>query len=342
MASLLAAAFLVLWWFTDALVAPDERTLLVLRAWRLLMVGTALFSAGVVTLLLRGRRDPRPFLVGACLFACATSFGLFSTVAGPATPWIHAAPTVPLATLGLLVRPLPRVLAVNGLIAACLLGYYGVSPARLGDPFTLNTLIMVATSAVFCTALGHLLYRLGERDFHQRQELLRLATADSLTEVLNRRAFLSAGARELRRARRSGARLSVLMVDLDHFKAINDRFGHAAGDAVLRESARRLRAQLRDHDLIGRIGGEEFAVALPETDLDRALRVAERLRRCLAEAAVEVDGEPIAVTASLGTAEVDLHDDSLERALGRADSALYEAKDAGRDRVGGGLALTAR
>lgn len=323
-------------------MAPDARTLAMLRAWRLLMVGTSLAAAGSLTLLLRARRDPRPVMVGACLFACFTSFALFSTVSGPATPWVHAAPTVPLATLALLVRPLPRVFVVNGVIAACLLGYYGLSPARLSDPYTLNTLIMVATSAVFCTALGHLLFRLSRRDFHQQRELLRLATVDPLTEVRNRRALLEAGDRELRRARRAGTRLTVLMVDLDHFKGINDRYGHAVGDAVLREAARRLQAELREHDLLGRLGGEEFAVALPETDLEAALRVAERLRRCLAEAPVAVDDARVALTASLGAAEVDLHEESLEAALGRADAALYEAKAAGRNRVGGGLALTAR
>jgi two-component system cell cycle response regulator len=149
---------------------------------------------------------------------------------------------------------------------------------------------------------------------------------DALTGLLNRRAILSQLGGTISGARRHGHPLSVAMVDLDNFKAINDEHGHAAGDEVLVAAVRAMRAHLRAEDQLGRLGGEEFLVVLPETDEHAATRVAEKLRE-------EVAGArgPVPVTCSVGVATWD--GETPEQLLRRADEALYAAKDAGRDRV---------
>jgi diguanylate cyclase (GGDEF)-like protein len=156
-------------------------------------------------------------------------------------------------------------------------------------------------------------------------ELNRLATHDALTELPNRRAFLPAAEREIERARRHGRRLAVLILDLDHFKRVNDSRGHAAGDRVLQHVAAVLRSQLRSVDVPSRFGGEEFHLLLPDSGPSEAARAAERLRVRLAEATD--------VTASIGVAIFPDHGTDLETLLVVADRALYRAKRAGRDRV---------
>lgn len=165
-----------------------------------------------------------------------------------------------------------------------------------------------------------------------REVLRAQAMVDPLTQVANRRAFVETAQRELGRAGRAQRPTSVLMLDLDHFKAVNDTYGHAAGDAVLVEVARRLSATLRDADCLGRLGGEEFAVVLPECGLSDALIVAERLRREIARAPIAVPGTRLAVTASIGVASTLAGRDSIVELLDLADGALYQAKAKGRNR----------
>ena len=160
-----------------------------------------------------------------------------------------------------------------------------------------------------------------------------LATTDALTGVANRRNLLETGLRELGRARRSQRPTSLLVLDIDHFKQINDRFGHAAGDAVLAALACALQEQLRPSDLLGRIGGEEFAVLLPETVLPKAALVAERLRAAAETVSTEFDGHVIRMTVSIGAALVAHEAADLSSALAAADRALYRAKHLGRNRT---------
>jgi len=166
------------------------------------------------------------------------------------------------------------------------------------------------------------------------EQLRTLATTDALTGIFNRRHFLELAEAELARASRYGHPVSIAMLDLDHFKAINDSFGHGAGDGVLRGLVTLLRTKLRSVDVLGRIGGEEFALLLPETETAAAAATLERLRKAVEahpfEGEAFADGR--AVTVSIGLASVN-KGESLTDVLQRADGALYGAKSAGRNRV---------
>lgn len=164
-----------------------------------------------------------------------------------------------------------------------------------------------------------------------------LSANDSLTAVLNRRSFEERWESELARARRYGRPISVAVLDIDYFKQFNDRHGHAAGDAALVAVARALKSRVRATDFVGRMGGEEFAVALPETNSSAALALAEGLRHAVAEAPVIIPGSrvPANVTISVGTAGWPDHGEEITRLLDRADDRMYEAKLDGRNRVKG-------
>ncbi|QSA98285.1 CHASE domain-containing protein [Methylococcus sp. EFPC2] len=165
-------------------------------------------------------------------------------------------------------------------------------------------------------------------------ELLELATTDALTGFLNRRYFLIRLQEEFARLQRHPEfQTSVLMLDLDHFKHVNDTYGHATGDALLKHFARIVRTQQRKTDLVGRMGGEEFAIALPGTGLDEAGVFAERLRQHVADTLLQTDRHSIAITVSIGIALMNSASISPDGVLTLADHALYAAKNAGRNRV---------
>ncbi|HEX8626936.1 MAG TPA: diguanylate cyclase [Catenuloplanes sp.] len=159
-----------------------------------------------------------------------------------------------------------------------------------------------------------------------------LATVDELTGVPNRRGFFDVAARELTGARRPGRALSAVMVDIDHFKQVNDSYGHITGDEVIRAVATRLTERVRRTDTVGRYGGEEFALVMPDTGLDRAARVAEELRAAVADTPLDTRSGALTVTVSIGVAEL-RPDDDVVGLLARADEALYRAKTGGRNRV---------
>ena len=158
-----------------------------------------------------------------------------------------------------------------------------------------------------------------------------MAMHDGLTGLYNRRAFVEIAERELARARRAASPTAALMIDLDHFKRINDAHGHAAGDRVLAEFAARLRAAVRSADVPGRYGGEEFCVLLPGAGLEEACAAAERIRAAVC--AQPLGGLAQAVTVSVGVAGSPCSDRTLDDLLARADAALYQAKRNGRNRV---------
>ena len=166
------------------------------------------------------------------------------------------------------------------------------------------------------------------------EELLMLATTDFLTGLPNRREFMTRLEDEQARLQRDvGGTAAVLMLDIDHFKNINDAYGHDWGDKVLRQLAAVMRDSQRKIDMLGRVGGEEFAVLLPGADIDAATAYAERLRQRIADTPLQHDGTAVPVTVSIGIACLDPHERSGDAALVRADQALYRAKRGGRNRV---------
>lgn len=175
------------------------------------------------------------------------------------------------------------------------------------------------------------------RDVTERKmmsrELMRLATTDALTGIFNRRKFFEELEREWSRARRHSHPLSLIMFDVDFFKAVNDTYGHAVGDEVLRCMVRETGGLLRSEDIFCRLGGEEFGILLPEINLEGARALAERIRKALEEMSIESLEGVVRCTVSLGVASARLAQESIDRALKRADDALYEAKRTGRNRV---------
>ncbi|WP_431857069.1 GGDEF domain-containing response regulator [Azospirillum sp.] len=167
-----------------------------------------------------------------------------------------------------------------------------------------------------------------------QRQLERLATTDSLTGALNRGRFMARAANEVMRALRYARPLSAIMLDIDHFKKVNDTHGHATGDEAIRSVVRVCRSLVRGADILGRLGGEEFAILLPETPPQGAVLLAERLRRALAVTEVRIPGGVgVTFTVSVGVSALKPGEESVSALLARADEALYRAKNGGRNRV---------
>ncbi len=166
-----------------------------------------------------------------------------------------------------------------------------------------------------------------------QKELTHMAMYDALTDILSRRALLEQAEVERQRTKRYGRDLSLLMIDIDHFKKVNDTYGHLFGDIVLREVAQTLKKQTRRSDFVGRYGGEEFLIILPETSLDKALVLAEKLRKQVSELIIPVDRQVLKdITISIGATEYE-DDPNIEKFINRSDKWLYAAKQNGRNQV---------
>ncbi|MBL3823973.1 MULTISPECIES: GGDEF domain-containing protein [unclassified Marinobacter] len=187
-----------------------------------------------------------------------------------------------------------------------------------------NHLLLVSATAM---ALPLLAFTRAE------QALVALAERDGLTQLFNRRAFYREGNLAFEKAREEGKLITVLMIDLDHFKQINDRWGHATGDEVLRIVANLMKAELRDDDIIGRVGGEEFAAVLRNNSREAIEAVTERLLQRISEAGREVDGIPVHLSASIGGASLTQEHGNFQDIMVSADKALYRAKRNGRNRA---------
>jgi len=210
---------------------------------------------------------------------------------------------------------------------------FGLAP---GFPLVLYN-VMVWPACLIAIYAQYQFDQLFRRVFVYRQQINDLAMKDSLTGLANRRHFLERANESLSRAKRHGTPLCVLAMDLDQFKSINDRHGQAGGDDALRFFAEVLQAQLRQEDICGRIGGEEFGVVLPDSSPQTGLAVAERIRRAVESvpATARSTREVIPLTISIGVAAYPRSGDTLDQLLHRADTLLYEAKNAGRNRVKG-------
>lgn len=206
-----------------------------------------------------------------------------------------------------------------------------VRPGRAQLPGLLA--IIALFFVVSMVIIRHLLLKESEYRKLYEGQLYQLATKDFLTGISNRREFLHLAEREIQRAARGDDALSLLLLDIDRFKKVNDTFGHEAGDKVLVEMSAIVQRHLRDFDVFARIGGEEFVVILPEVTASQAVEKAERLRLLIEDHPVVLDdGGKVKYTLSIGVAEWD-GEEVLDRLMVRADNALYQAKDAGRNKV---------
>ncbi|TSE38064.1 putative diguanylate cyclase YdaM [Tepidimonas fonticaldi] len=282
-----------------------------------------------------------PLAVSAVVLAWAIVLTVMDqAVSSSVNPYVNAAVGVAIV---LLLRPSTMV----GLMGMAWVALAWVLGGTTDDPAVLATNRMNAASATALAILVSILFwrhyartellqrALAESNRQleaQRAELEALATRDPLTGLLNRREFVRQAEHELARARRLGAPLTLIMLDLDHFKAINDRHGHAVGDEVLRQTARYMAGSTRQTDRVARFGGEEFVLLLPDTSAEQAWHLADKLREGLARVCIPTLGVP--VTASLGVASVlGTESVTLEAVLHRADQAMYEAKRSGRNRT---------
>lgn len=191
--------------------------------------------------------------------------------------------------------------------------------------FTENDLRLIVSFAATATA--------AIRNAQLHAEVQKQAITDSLLNIYNRRGFYELGHREIERAHRFERPLVAIMMDVDHFKRVNDDYGHATGDQVLQAIAARLNNNIRKVDILGRYGGDEFSVLLPEIDLFGATNVAGRLRQSISDLPITVGADQITVTISLGVAKLSAEINDLNNLLQRADNAMYAAKQAGRNRI---------
>lgn len=199
------------------------------------------------------------------------------------------------------------------------------------DEIIARTQVVLATLTLAILATGAVVFF---RVRYLQRELHRQATLDFLTGIANRRHFMAMTEREFRLSRRHGTPFAIAVADLDLFKSINDRYGHPVGDLILKQFCAACRQALRSSDVLGRVGGEEFAILLPNTHLAAAIEVAERVRKAVAEAQVTTpQGVTVRVTGSFGLTEHDSLDQDISALFRRADAALYEAKEAGRNCV---------
>jgi len=222
--------------------------------------------------------------------------------------------------------------------AGAVLALRGLGSAFVSDPVGAllrpGGFAAATTLAVFAAAIGGTFAFLQLQKERAEGEVTRLATMDPLTGAYNRRTFHEIAEREVARARRAGQPLSIVMLDIDHFRAVNDRHGHRNGDEVLRRFVEVVRSALRKEDMLVRYSGGEFLVLLPEVPGPGAVVVAGRIRRAVAAEPIEAGGERYPLTVSLGVAaRLDEGPESVDELLGRASSALALAKERGRNRV---------
>ena len=241
-----------------------------------------------------------------------------------------AMPYIALPLLGLLARSARAVISLA--LLGTVLNVAGVVMSMSGTPLYAVLVNHLMSGILVCIvasiALAHL--AVGDR---LRGSLRNAAFRDPLTRLYNRRYVFKVLRDELKRYRRYADPFSVMLIDADHFKKINDRFGHRAGDTALKAIADACRKSVRDIDTVGRFGGEEFIILLPHTKAADAAIVAERIRAAMLESRIVWQGEQLEVTLSLGVAEAGLHADSFDDLITAADYALYTAKKGGRNRT---------
>ena len=296
----------------------------------------------VVGLAWRWLKRDRHVAIGYLLATAAFAYPVVNTILAPGDFYlVNPALLISIFVAGAIVGPAAGYLFAAASILVNLASWFlarGLPPPGASAPDTSSGLIfllvqsLVALSAavVLAALMNHINGTIGRLN-DQAEQMTELAHTDPLTGLANRRWFMDQLEREFARARRHRRPLSLIYLDLDGFKAINDRFGHLFGDDVLRGVSRSLRAVLRSTDLLARIGGDEFAVVLPETGDTGAFNVAQKLRKSLAAYAAQFGAALPSLTFCAGIAQLRQDDSTLDDILGRADKAQYLAKTTGKD-----------
>ncbi|MFB6344949.1 MAG: GGDEF domain-containing protein [bacterium] len=266
------------------------------------------------------------FWVGYCLARAAGS-------APPKSPWFYTVYVVPFLTTPLALSIGKRLLSTMIVISSFLVGYFLGRPSIFYQEYFFSTFIIILGSGVMSVGLGHIIYHLNRTNFFKEEKLEYLATHDLLTELLDRGAFEERLKTTLEQADRYDFPISFLLIDLDHFKEINDSYGHSAGDRVLERFGEILKDQKREADVAGRYGGEEFSVIMPHTDLEEAKTLAERIREEFSQEHFETNEESFQVTCSIGLTEYRQDGEDQDTMVKRADRALYQAKENGRNTI---------
>ncbi len=341
------------WWLSGLLLHPVGFTLLGLRDavpdWLSIVVANCLIAASVaclglglrVLLVLPERRRVVVGLIGATLLVvlvftyAVPSMLMRICVVSLLLAAICAHAVLAIYSHGLRVSAVSHIVALGFVVAIAALLYralyFGVLHPDVAQVFAMNS-AQVATYLMtgllpLTSTVGFLLL-CAERSM---VELQRTARTDYLTGVMNRRAIEESGRQAVAAARRHGGLLAVVAIDVDHFKRVNDEFGHAAGDEMLVQCVQRIRDSMRAEDVIGRQGGEEFLVLMAGTDLDRAAMAAERIRREFSARPFVLSAGQRVASVSLGVAALSAADGHFSDLQRRADRAMYAAKEAGRD-----------
>jgi diguanylate cyclase (GGDEF)-like protein len=269
--------------------------------------------------------DLRCNLYGAILASVTFVFDIYHPqgIAG-------AMPYIALPLLGLLARS-PRAVISLALLGT-VLNVAGVAMSTSGTPLYAVLVNHLMSGILVCMVAYIALAHLAVED-KLRDSLHDAAFRDFLTRLYNRRYVFRVLRDELKRYRRYADPFSVMLIDADHFKRINDRFGHRAGDIALKAIAKACNASVRDTDIVGRFGGEEFIILLPRTNAADAALVAERIRHAILENEIRWQGQRLDVSLSLGVAEAGLHADGIDELIAAADQALYAAKKNGRNQT---------
>jgi diguanylate cyclase (GGDEF)-like protein len=335
------AGIVLIFWPTDFLLFQDSTLLTTYVIWR----STVVLSIGVLlTLFTYSEWFRRHANLAIVLLICVNCLGIgysFARFSGFSAPWFWAILVIPWITIFLGLTPIYRLISTLAIISSWIAVYTIPFPKNLTYPHLPTVGVLLSGMVVIITVCGHVMYHFFRKDFFNQQklqekkgQLQKLARHDQLTGLYDRRFFEARLEEEFQRAKRYDLDLSLLMMDLDHFKKINDTFGHPAGDEVLSTFGTMIQDEVRSTDIAGRYGGEEFSIAMPETSLEGAIRTGERLREKLNQHSFRTDeGEEFSVTCSLGLAGFRLEMNNFSDFVKEADDALYQAKEGGRNQL---------
>lgn len=339
----LVALFVAGMWPTDWVFFEEAVVRETFFVWRSIVLGSiVLFFAGLTFTNLLQRYLFVLLYTGVLAVVGSTGylFGRLPAVDAE-TPWFYLVFVLPFVSIVFSVRIYRRILGTVLFPLVYLLGFFSfdLSVTSWETAFFGVSANLILAMIVLSVLVGHMVYNLNRGNFFQsrqqkkqRLEIRKLANYDHLTGLYNRRQFDSRLEEEMVRTRRYEKRLSVMVIDLDHFKEVNDTHGHQAGDDVLEEIGTIIQEEIRRNDLACRYGGEEFCVALIETGIEKAEEIAQRLREELARSTFRANGAEFQVTCSVGLVEFKNEEDYTDL-LKQADQALYDAKEQGRNCV---------